>query len=183
MGTPRGTITSGLKEQIAYARSQVIRSVHQAFQKDLREIASQSKFMTFKPGTLPPIRHYREKQLETSVLCENCTLKYMIYGVFAFCPDCRSHNSLTILTKNLELAEKQLVFAAHVDAEFGDHLIADALENAVSSFDGFGRDPRMAALYVDGEMVDAAPLKRVTDELERRLRGVWTEARTPRSSR
>lgn len=128
------------KEQIEYAKSQVIRTVHRAFQDDLREMASKSKFMTFKPGTLPSIRHYREKQLETEVVCDHCTLKYTIYGVFAFCPDCRTHNSLQILSKNLDLAEKQVDFAAQAGGEFADHFTADALENAVASFDGFGRE-------------------------------------------
>jgi hypothetical protein len=96
--------------------------------------------LKFDGGTLPPIQHYREKRLETEVTCDHCTLKYMIYGVFAFCPDCRTHNSLQILTKNLELAEKQVDLASQVQAELSDHLIADALENAVASFDGFGRE-------------------------------------------
>lgn len=34
------------------------------------------------------------------------------------------------------------------------------------------RDNRMASLYIDGEMTDPAPLRRVTDELEKRL-NVW----------
>jgi hypothetical protein len=54
---------------------------------------------------------YREKELETDVVCDRCTLVYAIYGAFAFCPDCGSHNSLTILSKNLEIADKLLALA------------------------------------------------------------------------
>ncbi len=90
-------------------------------------------------GTPPPIRYYREKQLETEVVCGNCTLRYAIYGVFAYCPDCGVHNSQQILEKNLELAEKEAALAATVDGELSVHLVADALENEVSAFDGFGR--------------------------------------------
>ena len=86
------------------------------------------------------MRSYREKQLETEVVCDSCTLKYMIYGVFAFCPDCGIHNSLQILTKNLDLAEKQVNLAAQVGGDMAQNLISDALENAVASFDGFGRE-------------------------------------------
>ncbi len=145
-GTPNEFWT---KEQIEYARSVAIRRVMGAVQKDLKamefNIRTRGPFgigisMKFEGGTLPPIRHYREKQLETEVVCDHCTLKYMIYGVFAFCSDCRSHNSLQILTKNLDIAEKQVDLAAKVQPELSDHLIADALENAVSSFDGFGRE-------------------------------------------
>jgi hypothetical protein len=44
------------------------------------------------------------------------------------------------LTKNLELAEKQVDLAAQVQGDMSPHLISDALENAVASFDGFGRE-------------------------------------------
>jgi hypothetical protein len=137
------------QEQIEYAESVAMRQVMQAVHQDLKsmefDIKPRGMFgigmsMKFKSGSLPPIRYYREKELETAVLCETCTLKYMIYGVFAFCPDCKTHNSLQILNKNLELAEKQVALAIKVEADLSDHLIADALENAVSSFDGFGRE-------------------------------------------
>ena len=65
---------------------------------------------------------------------------HAIYGVFGWCPDCGVHNSLQILTKNLELAKKELALAEGADKELGDHLIGDALENVVSAFDGFGRE-------------------------------------------
>jgi hypothetical protein len=88
-----------------------------------------------------PIRSYREPTLETEVLCDHCTLEYAIYGVFAYCPDCGAHNSLQILNKNLDLALKEVVLAATLtDPDFARHLLEDALENCVSSFDGFGRE-------------------------------------------
>lgn len=137
------------KAQIEYAKSVALRKVMQAVQKDLKAMEFDIKpkgmlgigmSLKVKDGRLPPLRHYREKRLETEVVCDHCTLKYMIYGVFAFCPDCRTHNSLQILVKNLELAEKQVDLASQVHAELSNHLIADALENAVASFDGFGRE-------------------------------------------
>jgi hypothetical protein len=54
--------------------------------------------------------------------------------------DCGVHNSLQILTKNLELADKDLALAETVDKELAVHLVGDALENLVSAFDGFGRE-------------------------------------------
>jgi len=95
--------------------------------------------MEFK-GHSHPIRYYREKQLETHVICENCTLEYAIYGVFAFCPDCGAHNSLQILGKNIEIVEKEITLASNTeDKELAERLVEDALENAVAAFDGFGR--------------------------------------------
>jgi hypothetical protein len=86
------------------------------------------------------IYQYREKQLETHVICANCTLRYAVYGVFAYCPDCGVHNSLQILEKNLELAGKEATLAQNVDPELSTRLIEDALENEVSAFDSFGRE-------------------------------------------
>jgi hypothetical protein len=83
---------------------------------------------------------YREKELETDVVCDRCTLVYAIYGAFAFCPDCGSHNSFTILCKNLELAEKMLALAGTQERDLAEHLVGDALENVVSALDGFGRE-------------------------------------------
>lgn len=141
------------KEQIAYAQSVVLKQVSQAFQQDLETFTKQLEYRapsnnllglnistTYKSGPLPPIRHYREKTLETDVVCENCTLNYTIYGVFGFCPDCGMHNSRQILEKNLELVEKQVALAGTVEGDLAAHLIGDALENAVSAFDGFGRE-------------------------------------------
>jgi hypothetical protein len=91
-------------------------------------------------GKRHPIQFYREKELETQVVCENCTLRYAIYGVFGWCPDCGVHNSLQILAKNLELARKELVLAESAEKDLAEHLIGDALENVVSAFDGFGRE-------------------------------------------
>ena len=86
-----------------------------------------------------PIRYYREKELETAVICDGCTLRYAIYGVFGWCPDCGTPSSLQILLKNLELARKELTLAATAETDLANYLIGDALENAVSALDGFGR--------------------------------------------
>lgn len=136
-------------EQIEYAKSMVIRQVTDAIHQDLKSVDFDHRpsggfgigiSMKVTQGARHPIRHYREKELETEVVCDACTLRYAIYGVFGWCPDCGIHNSVQILTKNLELANKELVLAESVDKELADHLIGDALENVVSALDGFGRE-------------------------------------------
>jgi len=137
------------QDQLDYARSIMENEVSKALKADAQEWdrelrqSTRNSFiklgMEFK-GHSHPIRYYREKQLETHVICENCTLEYAIYGVFAFCPDCGAHNSLQILGKNIEIVEKEITLASNTeDKELAERLVEDALENAVAAFDGFGR--------------------------------------------
>ena len=137
------------QEQIEYARSVVLQKVTDALHKDLKSLEFEHKpqglfgigfSLKVKESAPLPIRYYREKELETAITCDSCTLRYAIYGVFGWCPDCGVHNSLQILVKNLELARKELALAATADADLANYLIGDALENAVSAFDGFGRE-------------------------------------------
>lgn len=93
-----------------------------------------------KPGAPIPLRHYDEKQLETTVLCDSCGLRYAVYGVFAYCPDCGLHNSLQMLISNLDLASRELQLAGTLDEPLAGQLVSDALENAVAAFDAFSRE-------------------------------------------
>ncbi len=138
------------KEQLEYAKSIALRQITDAFRADLKSLEFEHEpkgpfgigiSMKLQPGPPIPIRHYRERTLETKVTCSSCTLEYAVYGVFGFCPDCGIHNSLQILQRNLELVRKQLDLAnAQSDPELTRHLLDDALENCVSVFDGFGRE-------------------------------------------
>lgn len=137
------------KEQLEYAKSVALRKLSGALQQDLKKLEFDYKprgtfgiglSLKFRPGSLPPIRHYREAKLETEVVCSSCTLRYAVYGVFAFCPDCGLHNSLQILSKNLELAVKMLDMAVTAEVDLAVRLIENALEDCVSAFDGFGRE-------------------------------------------
>ncbi len=146
--TPKEFFT---KDQIEYAKSIAFREVVHAFRDELKKLEFDIKpprgslgigiSMKLKPGAPIPLKRYRERSLETNICCSNCTLDYAVYGVFAFCPDCGEHNSLQILQKNIDLVRKQLVLAeTQTDEEFKRHLLEDALENCVSSFDGFARE-------------------------------------------
>lgn len=136
------------KAQIEYAKSVVINKVTGAVIKDLKSLEFNHRpkgpfgigFSMKVEGRPRPIRHYSELELEEEVVCDHCTLRYTVYGTFAFCPDCGQHNSLQILEKNLAVAQKQLDLAASVDGDLSAQLVADALENCVSAFDGFGRE-------------------------------------------
>jgi hypothetical protein len=136
------------QDQIEYAKSIALNEITSTFLRQLKKHEfnhpARGPFgigISLKvTGRPTPIHRYREKQLETVVVCERCTLRYAIYGVFGYCPDCGVHNSLQILEKNLEIVAKQLTWAESVEPDLSAHLIGDALENAVSAFDGFGRE-------------------------------------------
>jgi hypothetical protein len=141
--------TFNTQEQIEYAKSVVFHQVTDALFKDMKSLEFDHKptgafgiglSLKVTQGARHPIQYYREKELETHVVCDDCTLRYAIYGVFGWCPDCGTHNSVQILGKNLELARKELALAGAAEKELADHLIGDALENVVSAFDGFGRE-------------------------------------------
>lgn len=126
-----------------------MRKITDALHRDLKKLEFDHKpkgafgigfSMKVKPGRPTPIHYYREKQLETEVVCVICTLRYSVYGVFAFCPDCGQHNSLQILDKNLEVVGKMLDLAAGTEKDLAEKLIENALEDCVSAFDGFGRE-------------------------------------------
>ena len=137
------------KEQLQYAKSVAMRKITAAIHKDLKELEFDHKpegafgigfSMKVEAGRQPPIHYYREKQLETEVACTSCTLRYSVYGVFAFCPDCGQHNSIQILDKSLEVIGKMLEMATRVEKVLTERLIENALEDCVSTFDGFGRE-------------------------------------------
>lgn len=137
------------QDQVEYIQSIALKTITDALHKDLKSLEFEHKpqglfgigfSLKIKESAPLPIRYYREKKLETEIVCDSCTLRYAIYGVFGWCPDCGVHNSLQILNKNLELARKELALAASADTDLADYLIGDALENVVSAFDGFGRE-------------------------------------------
>jgi hypothetical protein len=136
-------------DQIGYAKSLVLRKVSDALIKDLKSLEFDTKpkgpfgiglSIKVKPGRMQPVHLYREKALETHIECVGCTLKYAVFGVFAFCPDCGHHNSLQILDKNLDLLFKILDMASTAEAELADRLVENALEDCISAFDSFGRE-------------------------------------------
>lgn len=167
------------QEQLEYARSVVLHKVTEALHKDLKSLEFESRprgsfgiGISLKVQGRPvPIRYYREKKLETEIVCDRCTLRYAIYGLFAFCPDCGAHNSLQILNKNLDLAVKEVALAQekHAERELAEQLIADALENAVSAFDGFGREAVQIALTkaAPGTKTDNISFQRLTGAQKR----------------
>ena len=141
------------KDQLKYFSSVVQQRLSDAIFGDFQEMSAQFNSRQDRSGLVrvstkttrsrrPKIHSYDEKKLETELVCSLCTLRYMVYGVFAFCPDCGEHNSFQILMKNMEVVEKMLTMSESegLTKEIKDHLVHNALEDCVSTFDAFGRE-------------------------------------------
>jgi hypothetical protein len=134
------------KQQIEYAKSVALSKITGQFISQLKTLerrhdprASLSIGITIK-GSPTPIAYYSESDLEERITCSECTLEYTIYGAFGFCPDCGTHNSLQIANANLDLVLKTLAVSDTAPPEIATKLVENALEDAVSCFDGFGRE-------------------------------------------
>ncbi len=134
------------KQQIEYAKTVALNVISKQMISRLKKYEHRADLkalisigITVK-GNPFPITYYSEKDLEEIITCTNCNLQYSIYGTFGFCPDCGVHNSLQIVKTNFDLIIKILDLSAKGDSEIANRLIENALEDAVSCFDGFGRE-------------------------------------------
>lgn len=134
------------KEQLAYAKSVVVNKVTGELLDQLKRLETRPDPHAFLSlsikveGRPSPIQHYRELDLEQVVVCDGCALRYAIYGVFGYCPDCGVHNSLQILGVNFGIVERMTLLARDAPPDISPKLVENALEDAVSSMDGFGHE-------------------------------------------
>lgn len=138
------------KEQVKYVESVVVGEIQNVIGNEVKKwdrrlkTSSRNSFVELRVSykkSHRPIAYYAEKDLESHLICDNCTLEYAVFGKFAYCPDCGVDNTLQILRKNMELVHKLLVSAKEdEDSDFQGHLIQNALEDVVSTFDSFGRN-------------------------------------------
>lgn len=133
-------------DQIEYAKSVAFNKFEDDLFRELKKVEVKPKRNSFfsigikVTGSPSPIAYYSEKELEQIVTCEVCTLEYAIYGAFGFCPDCGNHNSLQIFRANISIIEKMLALAEKEKTPIKEKLIENCLEDAISAFDGFGRE-------------------------------------------
>jgi hypothetical protein len=138
------------EEQVEYAKALALNLFERELLKKLKTMEFEHKP---RPGTFgigislkvtgrpDPVYVYQEKDLETVVVCDLCALRYAVYGVFAFCPDCGAHNSYQTLIKSLEVVGKIMAVAGTIeDDEVVGHMVGNSLEDAVAAFDAFGRE-------------------------------------------
>jgi len=125
--------------------------------KDL-ERSTRNSFIKFKVRTSEitysvPIKYYSEKDLETTLTCDNCGLIFSIYGVFAQCPDCNELNAFLIYEKSLEVTQKQfdIIQKPDIPSEIKENSYVYMLSSCISAFDGLGKElrKRKPNLYAD----------------------------------
>lgn len=139
------------KAQLEYATSvaanKVLGPELRKLERSLKELERSTRggFIQFKVesrGMDFPIKYYREKDLETQLICDNCGLEFAIYGVFANCPDCNRLNALVVFSKSIEVSKKKIELLNNLDpaeAELRKAILEDGLSSGVSAFDAFGK--------------------------------------------
>ncbi len=145
--------------------------------------SSKNSFITlkweYKPSIPPLIHQYVEQELQTTLRCENCSLEYAVWGIFAVCPDCRRPNLHQIAEANLTKLDHQADLKNSLQSKFGDsnkedienifnvlaiQWIEDTYKDLVTVFETFSKT-------LNGRMIAHAvnPNRKATGNLFQRL--------------
>lgn len=137
------------EEQIQYAidraARQMIDPVMRDFGRSLRRQNSRQRGLfnfrvdvRYRPA---PLYVYAERELETLVTCDQCSLEFSVYGVFASCPACQRLNALTTFSRSVESARKRILLTSHpeIDEDVRAAFPRDALHDVVAAFDSYGK--------------------------------------------
>ncbi len=136
--------------QLEWVKSMMFRDVAKTFQNMTRSIFKPSRSspksmfsvsFSFKPGSLPSVRHYVEEKLKQIVECDSCKYKYAVYGISFHCPLCGEGNLAHHLKRSSELRSKLIEESERISNERGEeagqHMLGNALEDTVSLFETF----------------------------------------------
>ena len=137
-------------DQVRYVQTvgakKILDPIFDKFSKNMKRLSSsqggsllQLKVSVGRSGI--KLHNYQEKQLETVVICDNCSLEFAVYGVFASCPDCRKLNALKVCLASFETAKKKLLLSQDekVDLDLRRDFVQDTLGGAVDAFDAYGK--------------------------------------------
>lgn len=134
--------------QIDWAKSLLFREVTEAsaryLQKAVRplnNIRGPIKITAKVTTSLPPILQYVEEKLKRQTTCEQCNMKYAVYGVSYHCPFCGGGALSTHLRESAETIRVLAAEAERIGKKFGqeahDKMLGNAYEDAVGLFEGF----------------------------------------------
>lgn len=138
------------KSQIEWIKSMMFRDVAKTFQNMLKNSSKPmpststgvfSISITYRPGHLPSVRHYVEKKLKRTVVCDNCSYNYSVYGISFHCPLCGKGNLIQHLNRSSDiirvLLEEHEKISQERGQEVGQQMVGNALEDVVGLFEAF----------------------------------------------
>lgn len=95
--------------------------------------------MSFKPGTLPPVRRPFEDEVRRDVVCPHCGLDQTVFGLATWCADCGEDIFMTHVAGELAVTRTMLGDVNRREEALGKRVMAKDLENcledAVSLFE------------------------------------------------
>lgn len=159
------------KQQFEYAHSVALHKMSGDFLKEMKKMEirpNRNEIISLGitvEGRPTPIAYYSETELEERVTCSSCTLQYTIYGLFGYCPDCGVHNSQQIVNANFDLVLRVLDLSSDKEKEIKQKMVENALEDAISTFDGFGREHCSNLNYkISFQSIEVAKNKLLSEE-------------------
>lgn len=95
--------------------------------------------MSFKPGTLPPVRRPFEDEVRRDVVCPHCGLDQTVFGLATWCADCGEDIFMAHVAGELAVTRAMLGDVDRREEALGKRVAAKDLENcledAVSIFE------------------------------------------------
>lgn len=132
------------QEQTQYAKSLVIREAHKGINKMFsqalglgasgkRKIGSGliSMELSYKTGTLPPVRQPFEDEVRRDVICPHCTLNHTVFGLATWCADCGRDIFMTHVSAELAVTRLMLHDVDRRMASLGKRVAAKDMENCL----------------------------------------------------
>ncbi len=79
----------------------------------------------------PVVARYREREVDSELTCPECGVIFQVFGIFGFCPGCRSENQ-AIYDANLAIVRQEIA-----NAPDRDRALRHAYSDLVSAFESF----------------------------------------------
>ncbi|MEI7847868.1 MAG: hypothetical protein WCK35_18855 [Chloroflexota bacterium] len=79
------------------------------------------------------IANYSEKKVDTELICPECNFRFQVYGIFGYCPKCRTEN-IKIYDANLAIILKEIS-----ESQDSQRALRHAYSDLVSTFEQFCR--------------------------------------------
>jgi Zn finger protein HypA/HybF involved in hydrogenase expression len=104
--------------------------------KDLSHNTSNNKYVKittkvnpYRQKNISP--NYKEKQVDSELVCPSCNFRFQVFGIFGYCPGCRSEN-LLIYDANLDIIKKDILADNN-----SQRSLRHAYSDLVSTFESF----------------------------------------------